>query len=155
MGFFTDHAGDGQIRKYRLYFIGLNTPVYWTDCDIDIVWNGHTWTASPIMQGAVTNQPSGAVASFEYGDADGTVFTALSTQNGGELATAAIYEAGFLLDNLTPVPDEVLQIFSGRVDRVAITTAGKDTLTFTFMPPALTASATLPSRLLATLLRSS
>lgn len=154
MGYFADHAGDGQIRKYRLYFIALNTPVYWTDCDIDITWNGHTWVASPITQGAVSNQPSGATASFQYGDAAGTVFTALAAQNGGELAVAAIYEAGFLLTNQSAIPDEVLEIFSGRVDRVAVTTSGSDTLTFTLMPPALTTVATLPTRLLATLLRS-
>jgi hypothetical protein len=154
VGYFTDHAGDGQIRKYRLYFISLNTPVYWTDSDIDITWNGHTWIASPITQGAVNNQPSGATASFSYGDADGSVFTSLAAQNGGELAVAAIYEAGFLLSNQSAIPDEVLEIFSGRVDRVAISTQQTDTITFTFMPPALTAAATLPTRLLATLLRS-
>ena len=154
MGFFADHAGDGQIRKHRLYYIALNTPVYWTDCDIDITWNGHTWVASPIMAGGVNNQPSGATASFEYGDADGAVFTALGTQNGGELAVAAIYEAGFLLSNQSAVPDEVAQIFSGRVDRVQISTQQKDTIVFTFMPPAITNTATLPTRLLSTLLRS-
>lgn len=154
MGFFADHAGDGQIRKYRLYYIALNTPVYWTDCDIDIVWGGHTWVASPIVAGGVNNQPSGATASFEYGDADSSVFTALGTQNGGELAVAAIYEAGFLTSNLTAVPDEVIQIFSGRVDRTQVSTAQKDTILFTFMPPAITNTATLPTRLLSTLLRS-
>lgn len=154
MGYFSDHAGDGQIRKYRLYFIALSTPVFWTDCDIDITWSGHTWLASPITQGAVNNAPSGATASFEYGDAAGAVFTALATQNGGELAVTAIYEAGFLLTNQSAVPDEVLEIFSGRVDRVEVSTDGKDTLLFTMMPPALTQAATLPSRLLSTLLRS-
>ena len=154
MGFFADHAGDGQIRKYRLYYIALNTPVYWTDCDIDIVWSGHTWVAAPIVAGGVNNQPSGAVASFEYGDADGAVFTALGTQNGGELAVAAIYEAGFLNSNQSAVPDEVMQIFSGRVDRVQVSTVQKDTIVFTFMPPAITNTATLPTRLLSTLLRS-
>jgi hypothetical protein len=154
VGYFSDHGGDGQIRKYRLYFLALNTPVYWTDCDLDITWNGHTWVASPITQGAVSNQPSGATATFAYGDAAGTVFTALAAQNGGELAVVAIYEAGFLLTNQSAIPDEVLQIFSGRVDRVSISTQNTDTLTFTLMPPALTQTASLPTRLLATLLRS-
>lgn len=153
MGFFADHAGDGQIRKYRLYFIALSTPVYWTDCDIDIVWGGHTWEASPIIAGAVNNQPSGATAAFEYGDADGSVFAALSTQNGGELALGSIYEAGFLLSNQSAVPDEVMQIFSGRVDRVQISTMQKDSIVFTFMPPAVATAAMLPTRLLSTLLR--
>lgn len=154
MGYFADHAGDGQIRKYRLFFLALTTPVYWTDCDIDIVWNGHVWEAAPIEQSTVQQQPTGATGQFTYGDADGTIFSALSTQNGGELATAAIYEAGFLLTNQTPIPDEVLEIFSGRIDRVQISTAQKDVLVFSLMPPALGSSATLPTRLIATLLRS-
>ena len=154
MGFFADHAGDGQIRKHRLYYVALSTPVYWTDCDIDVVWGGFTWVASPILAGGVNNEPSGATASFEYGDADGAMFAALATQNGGELALGAIYEAGFLLTNQTAVPDEVVQIFSGRVDRVQISTIQKDTILFTFMPPAVTTAAMLPTRLLSTLLRS-
>lgn len=153
MGFFEDHAGDGQIQKYRLYFLALTSPVYWTDCDVDIEWSGHTWVASPIIAGAVNNQPTGATASFEYGDAGGTLFTALAAQNGGELALAAIYEAGFLLDNVSPTPDDVREIFAGRLDRVQVSTAQKDTLVVTLMPPELSAAATLPQRLLATLLR--
>lgn len=153
MGFFADHAGDGQIRKYRLYFIALNTPVYWTDCDIDILWGGHTWVAKSILPGAVNNQPSGATAAFEIGDADGSLFSVLSTQNGGELALGTIYEAGFLLSNVSAVPDEVMEIFSGRIDRVQISTDQKDSIVFTFMPPAVTSVASLPTRLLSTLLR--
>ena len=154
MGFFADHAGDGTLRKYRLYYIDMLVPVYWTDCDIDILWGGQTWKASPIIAGGVNNQPSGAVASFDYGDADGTVFALLGAQNGAELSPGAIYEAGFLLTNASAVPDEVIQIFSGRIDRVQISTDQKDTITFTFMPPTIAAAAMLPTRLLATLLRS-
>ena len=154
MSFFSDHGGDGQIRKYRLYYIALNTPVYWTDCDIDIVWGGYTWKAAPIVAGSVSSAPTGATATFDYGDAGGTVFTALAAQNGGELSDAAIYEAGFLLTNATAVPDQVVQIFSGRIDNVQISTDQKDTITFTFMPPAISQAATLPFRLLSTLLRS-
>lgn len=154
MGFFSDHGGDGQIRKYRLYFIALNTPVYWTDCDIDIVWGGFTWAASPIVAGAVSSAPTGATATFDYGDADGTVFTALSAQGGGELTQAAIYEAGFLSTNQTAIPDEVVEIFSGQIDSVQVSTVQKDVITFTFMPPTQSQAVNIPTRLLSTLLRS-
>ena len=154
MGYFLDHGGDGQIRKYRLYYIALNTPVYWTDCDVDIMWGGYRWTVAPIIPGGVSTAPTGATATFDYGDASGTVFAALAAQNGGELALAAIYEAGFLTTNKTAVPDEVVEVFSGRIDTVQVSNVQKDVITFTFMPPALSAAATVPFRLLSTLLRS-
>lgn len=155
MGFFQDHAGDGNVPRYRLYYIGFAAPAYWTDCDLDIVWNGFTWKAKPILAGAVSFQPDGNSASFKIGDADGSLFTALAAVNGGELAIATIYEAGFLTTNQTAVPDEVIEIFSGRVDRVNVVTDTEDTLEFVLMPPALSGSIEFPQRMLATMVRAS
>lgn len=154
MGYFADHAGDGAITKYRLYYIGLSVPVYWTDCDLDIEWNGHRWVAQPITPGQVSNQPDGQSASFLVADAEGALFAVLATQSGGELALAAIYEAGFLTTNKSAAPDEVIEIFSGRVDRAAIDTSATDSVEFVLMPPAQKESGTLPTRLISGLLRS-
>jgi hypothetical protein len=156
LGFFADHSADGEVPKSRLYFLDLDTPVYWTDFDIDIKTTGgvagaHVWTAQPITPGPVSNQPDGASASFRIADSDNVIFPPLSTQNGGELAEAAIYEAGFLTTNETAVPDEVIQIFSGRVDRSTVNE--DDSIEFVLMPPAQTDAAELPDRLVSTLVR--
>ncbi|MDD5305624.1 MAG: hypothetical protein PHS14_21195 [Elusimicrobia bacterium] len=160
MTHFADHGGDSEIRKRRLYRIDLATPVYWTDFqDHDIetssgdVCGAHRWVSKPITPGPISNQPDGQSASFSFADADGALFTVLSTQNGGELAEAFIYEAGFLLTNKTPVPDEVLEIFSGRVDRTSLDTTTGDAVDFVLMPPAQKDTGFLPDRLISTLLR--
>jgi len=153
MPFFLDHGGDGEVPKFRLYFLDLATPVYWTDSDLNIIWDGHTWVAQPIIAGPVSNQPSGASASFRIADASNAIFPVIAAQNGGELAAAAIYEAGFLTTNKTAVPDEVLEIFSGRIDRPVIQSEGEDVIEFVLMALAQTDSAELPTRLVSTLVR--
>lgn len=154
MTFFAAHAGDGEVPKSRLYYIGLTVPVYWTDYDIDIAWGGFRWIAQPITPGPVTNQPDGQSATFQVADAGGTLFTALVAESGGELAEAAIYEAGFLTTNKTAVPDEVLQIFAGRVDRATSDSSIGDIVEFVLMPPAQKDAGELPTRLISTLVRS-
>ena len=155
MTHFADHSGDGEILKWRLYYVGLPTPVYWTDLtDHDIEWGGFTWTAQPITPGPVSNQPDGQSATFSIADDEnGTLFAVLAACNGGELATALIYEAGFLTTNKTPVPDEVLEIFAGRVDRASNDTASTDEIDFVLMPPAQKDAGELPTRLISTLVR--
>jgi hypothetical protein len=153
MTYFLDHAGDGEHPKSRLYYIGLATPLYWTDFDIDIEWGGFTWVAQPITPGPVTNQPDGQSATFTIADAGGALFTVLTGCNGGELATALIYEAGFLTTNKTPVPDEVIGIFAGRVDRATSDSTIGDIVEFTLMPPAQKDAGELPTRLISTLVR--
>jgi hypothetical protein len=154
VGYFADHSGDGEIIKFRLYYIGLPTPVYWTDCtDHDIEWGGFRWVTQPITPGPVSNQPDGQSATFQIADADNVLFPVLRACNGGELALAAIYEAGFLTTNKTAAPDEVLPIFSGRVDRAANSTSTTDSIDFTLMPPAQKDSGELPTRLISTLVR--
>lgn len=148
--FANGHAGG--------WLVSVPVPAYWTDCDIDITTSGapagtHTWAAKPILAGQVSRQPDGASASFQIGDADGDLFPLLAANNGGELAVAAIYEAGFLDSNKTPTPDEVLEIFSGRVDRCTANTAGQDIIEIVLMPPVTQNAATLPTRLVASLVR--
>jgi hypothetical protein len=152
--FFLDHAADGELPKFRLYYLGLATPLYWTDCDIDIEWDGYRWLAQPITPGPVNNQPSGAVASFKIADGDGTWFATFVAAAGGELALAAIYEAGFAVTNKTPVPDDVAEIFSGRVDYSTVHSDTEDSIEITLMPPAQMTTIYLPTRLLSTLVRS-
>jgi hypothetical protein len=152
--YFADHAGDGEVPKSRLYYLGLTVPVYWTDYDIDIEWGGFRWTAQPIIPGPISNQPDGQSATFQIADAGGALFAVLLAQSGGELAIAAIYEAGFLTTNKTPVPDEVLQIFAGRVDRATSDSSIGDLVEFVLMPPAQKDSGDLPTRLISTLVRS-
>jgi hypothetical protein len=154
MTFFATHAGDGEILKWRLYYVGLTVPCYWTDCDIDIEYGGFRWTAQPITPGPVSNQPDGQSATFQIADAGGALFAVLVAESGGELAPAAIYEAGFLTTNQSPVPDEVLQIFSGRVDRASSDSSTGDVVDFVLMPPAQKDSGELPTRLISTLVRS-
>lgn len=127
-------------------------PVYWTDCEIDLEWNSIRWLAKPITPGPVSNQPDGMSATFTFADSDDALFVVLNTQSGGELALAAIYEAGFLLTTKSAVPDEVIEIFSGRVDRATID--AQDIVTFVLMPPVMMAAGQLPTRLISTLLRS-
>jgi hypothetical protein len=156
--FFDDHGADGQLQKWRLYYLGLPTPVYWTDLtDHDIETVGgvagtHRWTAQPITPGPVNNQPSGASASFQIADsADGSLFATLAACNGGELALATIYEAGFAVTNRSAVPDQVVQIFSGRVDRSIF--PSNDNCEIVLMPSTQTDATEVPTRLLSTLLR--
>lgn len=154
MTYFSEHSGDGQIVKPRLYYIGLMVPCYWTDYDIDIEWGGFSWVAQPITPGPVSNQPDGQSATFQIADAGGALFAVLVAQSGGELAIAAIYEAGFLTTNKSPVPDEVLQIFAGRVDRATSDSSVGDIVEFVLMPPEQKDSGDLPTRLISTLVRS-
>jgi hypothetical protein len=133
--------------------IGIPAPVYWTDFDIDIMWDSKRWVAQPITQSQVTHQPSGDTASFRIGDADNVLFPILDSNNGGELSPASIYEAGFLTTNKTAVPDEVLQIFAGVVDNCSIATSGEDNITINLMPPVQQNSGQLPTRLVSTLVR--
>jgi hypothetical protein len=154
MGFFQDNASAGELPKHRLYYIGLTPPLYWTDFgDFDIEWNGIRWLAAPITPGPISNQPDGTSASFKIADANDTLFPILAAANGGELALAAIYEAGFAVMNATPVPDEVVQIFSGRVDRSTVDTSGTDMIEIILMPPLQTGAGELPTRLISTLVR--
>jgi hypothetical protein len=150
---FALNAADAEVRKFRLYYIGFNTPAYWTDCDLNIIWNGHTWVAQPIIAGTINNQPSGAAASFKVGDASAVLLPTLIAANGGEDAVAAIYEAGFAPDNVTAVPDDVIEIFTGRVDRSVVNTASEDSVEIVLMPPANADAGEFPTRLVATLAR--
>ncbi len=128
-------------------------PFYWTDYDIDIEWNGHTWLARSITPGPVNTQPTGATATFIVADGSGALFSVFAAINGGELAEAAIYEAGFLNDNLTPVPDEVLEVFSGVVDRAVFDSASTDSVEIALLQPQGPQSGFLPTRLISTLVR--
>jgi hypothetical protein len=153
--FFLEHGADGELPKCRLYYLGLATPLYWTDFgDFDIEWDGHRWLAQPITSGPVNNQPSGAVASFKIADGDDVWFPIFAAAAGGELALAAIYEAGFAVTNQTPVPDQVVEIFSGRVDYSTVHSDTEDSIEITLMPPAQMTAIYLPTRLLSTLVRS-
>lgn len=139
------------------WLLGVSKPYYWTDCtDHDIEWNGHRWTSQPITPGAVTPQPETATAAFSIADADDVIFPVLATNNGAEMALAEIYETAFSPTNRTPVPDDVLQIFSGRVDYASCDSAGNaDSITFNLMPPATLAAGQLPTRLISSLVRAS
>lgn len=130
-------------------------PVYWTDRDIDVYWNGHLWTAQPITPEAINNQPTGAQAAFKIDDANNVWFPLLMAINGGELALAAIYEAGFAPSNRSSIPDDVEPVFAGRVDRSTLSTVNEDNIEIILMPPAQQDSAELPNRLVATMVRSS
>lgn len=153
MTFFAAHAADGELLKFRLYYIDLPTPVRWTDWDLDIIWGGFRWVAQPIIPGPVLTQPDGQSATFQIADADNVLLPVLLACYGGELALAAIYEAGFLTTNESAVPDEVLEIFSGRVDRADNDTSTGDLINFVLMPPAQKDSGDLPLRLISTLVR--
>jgi hypothetical protein len=144
--FATSHAAN--------WMLNAATPFYWTDCDIDIEWNGHRWLAEPITPGPVNNQPSGAVASFKIADGDGVWFAIFVEAAGGELALAAIYEAGFAVTNKTAVPDDVIEIYSGRVDYSTVHSDTEDSIEITLMPPAQMTAIYLPTRLLSGLVRS-
>ena len=140
------------------FVVSIPIPQYWTDCDLDIVTTGgvsgaHLWTAKPILAGPVSQQPDGASASFGLGDADGDYFAVFAANNGGELADAAIYEAGFLITNQTPTPDEVLQLFSGKIDRATANSATQDTIDIVLMPTVQQNAAMLPVRLVSSLVR--
>lgn len=128
-------------------------PVYWTDADINIVWDGHTWVVKPITFGSIVRAPDGASGDFKVSDTDNSLFPVLVACNGGELANAAIYEAGFLTTNKTAVPDEVLTVFTGRVDRAAALTANEDNIQIFLMPPVQEIVAKLPTRPVSTLVR--
>jgi hypothetical protein len=149
--FANAHTINWLVQVISPWGVTALTPYYWTDCDLDIVWNSHTWSAQPIVAGPVNNQPTGATASFKIGDAGETFFPVLLLANGGELAYASIYEAGFLVTNLTAAPDQVLEIYSGRIDRCVVSTTGEDTIEVILMPPAVQTSTTLPTRLIASL----
>ena len=153
MTYFLEHSGDGQVIKPRLYYIGLATPLYWTDYDIDIEWGGSTWVAQPITPGPVTNQPDGQSATFTIADAGSALFAVLAGCNGGELALAMIYEAGFTTTNKTAVPDGVIEIFAGRVDRSTSDSSMGDVVEFILMPPGQKNAGDLPTRLISTLVR--
>lgn len=134
-------------------------PVYWTDYDIDIVTAGgdpcgaHTWTAWPITNSQISHQPDGDSGQFQFADANGSWFPVLAANNGGEMAVAEIYEAGFLTTNKTPNPDEVLQIFSGQVDHCSVASAGEDNIVVVLMPPVQMNSGQIPTRLASSLVR--
>jgi hypothetical protein len=150
----TTFTATFALAHYANWLFVAAAPLYWTDLtDFDIEWNGHTWLSMPITPGAVSAQPSGATATFKVADADGTLFPIFAAVNGGELALAAIYEAGFATSNLSAAPDDVIQIFSGLVDSAKATTDSEDTLEITLMPPTQTAAGEVPTRLLSTLVR--
>lgn len=150
---FDDHAGDPEFPKWRLYYIALPIPVFWTDLpDHDIEWGGYTWTSQPITPGPVSNQPDGQSATFQIADGNNVLWPVLRACAGGELSLAIIYEAAFLLTNKSAAPDGVREIFSGRVDRSSLDPS--DQIEFVLMPPASKDSGELPTRLISTLVRS-
>lgn len=128
-------------------------PTYWTDFDLDIVWNSHKWLAMPITGSQISHQPDGDSGSFKIGDADGDLWSVLAASNGGELSLAEIYEAGFLTTNKTAVPDEVIQIFTGVVDRCTVGSSGEDAVTVYLMPPLQHNTGFVPFRLITSLVR--
>ena len=136
------------------WIFNSSAPLYWTDHrDFDIEWNGHRWLSQPITPGAISNQPDGQSGTFKIADADNVIFPILAGTNGGELSLAEIWEAAFSPSNKTPVPDDVVQVFSGRVDSAKATTDQEDSIEFTLMPPVQSDAGELPSRLISTLVR--
>lgn len=150
----TTFTATFTIAHYANWLFNAAAPIYWTDCpDVDIEWNGHTWIARSITPGPVNTQPSGASASFQIPDADDTLFQMLAAINGGELALAAIYEAGFATTNKTPTPDDVKEIFSGHIDRATFDSSTVDVCEIVLAAPATTTAGELPNRLLSGLVR--
>ena len=141
------------LAHYPNWLLGVPNPLYWTDCDIPIVWSGQTWVPQSITVEAINAQPTGNVTAFKIGDAANVWFPILAACNGGELAIATIYEAGFLLTNLSAVPDAVQTIYTGRVDHTTASTVNEDNIEITLMPPTVTTAGSLPVRLISTLLR--
>jgi len=142
------------LAHYANWLLAAPNPQRWTDLsDHDIEWDGYTWVSQPIIPGAVSNQPDGASASFKIADGDDALFPVIAACNGAELSPAAIYEAGFLSTNKTATPDEVLEIFTGRVDRATVDSDQEDSVEFILMPPAAQDTMSLPTRLISSLVR--
>lgn len=157
MGFFEDHAGDARVLKWALVkisFASPYSPLYLTDCDVSIEYDGHTWEASGVTLGSVSTAPDGQSATFAIPDADGALFTLLAATNGAESVPVTISEAGFLTTNVTPTPDAVRSVFNGRVDTSSKDcSGGRDVVEFSCMPAALVDAAYLPQKLISTLVR--
>jgi phage-related protein len=67
----STHRGDGVRSTFWLVKVGLSTPIYVTDCDQPIVYDGHTFASAPLSVDGLQADEAG------------------TTGNGGRLAIAS------------------------------------------------------------------
>lgn len=154
MGYITDHAAETSKWRWRLIEIDFSTPMYVTDCDRAIEWNGHTWLPHGITVSSITNPDTGPTMAFTAADADNYIFPWLNDTNGGEGLVVNAYVAEFAIGSASAAPDDVRQIFTGRISSsTKDTSAGKDEVQISCGPPALTSAVNFPSRTFGSLAR--
>ena len=153
MGFIDTNATGTSKWRWKLISIGFSPAMYLTDCDHDIEYGGQRWLSHGVQVSNITNPDSGPTMSFSVADADNYVFPFLNMTNGAEGLIVNGYLAEFQIGSLSATPDDVKQIFTGRVLSARKNTVGVDIVEFSCGPPALTSSINFPTRTFGSLAR--
>lgn len=154
MGYIADHAHENAKLQFRLVELDFATVLRLTDCSIGIEWGTYSWVAAGIAVSSIVNSIQGPTCSITVPDADHTLFALLDASNGGEGVVVRIYLAEFSLTNATATPDDVVQLYAGRIQSARKnTTTGLDQVEIACGPPAQVSAIDFPSRLLISLLR--
>ena len=153
MGYVADNAAGVSKQRWRLIEIQFSPEMYFTDCPGAIEWDGHTWIPHGVTVTGITNPDTGPTMAFTVADADQYVFPFLNATGGAEGLIVNAWVAEFAPANATAVPDDAVQIFTGRVTSSRKNASGTDQVEFSCGPPALTTSINVPTRTFGSLAR--
>ncbi len=128
--------------------------IYLTDCPEAIEWDGHTWIPHGVQVSQIQNPETGPTMAFTVADADNFLFPTLKANSGGQGVVVNAYLAEFAKTSMSAAPDDVIKIFPGRIASAsADTNSGRDEVSISCAPPALTTAVNFPTRTFGSLAR--
>jgi hypothetical protein len=149
------HAADRSVRWVHLFELAFSSTLRWTDDVAAVAWDGHVWVPYVVaVESVSTEQGQIAGASLAIGNADNALGAYLFA---GDVTGAVVKVWQAWLDPAVPgqVPQEVRQVFLGRVSAPQLSRVGNESMVrLTLGPYANPATKLLPSRTVADVLRS-
>jgi hypothetical protein len=154
MTFIPDHATESRKWRWKLIRIQFSTILYVTDCPVAIEYGGHTYVPHGVTVSQIQNPDTGPTMSFSAADADNFFFTPLNASNGGQGIVVDCYLAEFVVGSTSAAPDDVVQVYTGRIASASKNMAGgKDEVQINCGPPAMVTAINFPIRTFSNLVR--
>ncbi len=117
-----NNAQDEQLEVFSLFEIAFpGGTVYWTDCDVPILWNGHTWVPTVIETPSIQSRHGEVqgLGSIVIGNADNALSAIVfAAPCGGSILK--IHVAWFDPANPSAIPADVITKMVVRVARATL-----------------------------------
>lgn len=155
MTWLDDHASDATQRRHLLFQIDFASPVYWTNGQLPIAYDGHMWAPKPTqISGISSRQLDGAGATLEVGNAS-NFLSALFFAGAAQGKVVRVWVACFDITSASQIPEQVFgPIYTGKIDTLTVVNSGgSTTATITLGPPIEQSTKMLPTRKMTDLLR--